>query len=76
MNEPINDGGPAFPASLYKLEYGQESVVPHEGMTMRDYFAAMAIPIAWKAYGYFDDNAIAKSAYQIADAMLIAREAK
>ena len=43
MSAPINDGGPAFPASLYKLEHGQESVVPHEGMTLRDWFAGQAL---------------------------------
>ena len=43
MSAKINDGGPAFPASLYKLENGQESCVPHCGMTQRDYFAGQAL---------------------------------
>jgi hypothetical protein len=67
------DGGPAFPASTAIL-----------GMSMRDYFAAKALPVVWHAFdeGYsgtinldeFDSHALARHAYQIADAMLAARE--
>jgi hypothetical protein len=55
------------------------------GMTLRDYFAAKAMPIMWDAYdkGYCGLNnngepnvrIIAEGAYQMADAMLKAREA-
>lgn len=52
------------------------------GMTLRDAFAISALPVAWSAYdaGYYDDgnkantDAVAECAYQIADAMLKARE--
>lgn len=50
------------------------------GMTMRDYFAAKAMPLAWKTFdeGYSPDDLtpenIAKAAYQIADAMLDVRK--
>ena len=51
-------------------------------MTLRDYFAAKAMYVAWEAYdkGYTGDpedvtNSIAHHAYQIADAMLKARTA-
>jgi hypothetical protein len=54
-------------------------------MTLRDYFAAKAMQIMWDAYdkGYCGLNnndapnveIIAKGAYQMADAMLKAREA-
>jgi hypothetical protein len=67
---------PAFPSD--SNEYG--AVL---GMSLRDYFAAKALPVAWKAfeYGYFlsskdgikDD--VATCAYQIADAMIRARSA-
>ena len=77
MSAPINNGGPAFPASLYKLENGHESSVPHMGMTLRDYFAAKALA------GMMSDQTIkampedfAESAYLAADAMLAAREGK
>jgi hypothetical protein len=73
MSNKINDGGPAFPADfqLYST-----------GMTLRDYFAAAALPAAYSAFDskYFGNNAadyaVATAAYQMADAMLKAREAK
>ena len=36
----INDGGPAFPV---------EAGINCRGMTLRDYFAAKALPIMWDA---------------------------
>jgi len=61
-----NTGGPAFP---YENRY------EHEGMTLRDYFAAKAMQacIAKGAPLIFID--IACKAYEMADAMLRAREA-
>lgn len=50
------------------------------GASMRDYFAAKAMPIAWKIFdeGYSSDaltpENIARAAYQMADAMLAARK--
>ena len=79
MIQSINDA-PAFPCVYYSEPIG--SIGPQltikGGMTMRDYFAAAALPVAWKAYESFafDVNAIAQAAYQLADAMLKAREAK
>ena len=80
----ISDGGPAFPCVYYSEPIG--SIGPQltikGGMTLRDVFAAAALPVAWKAYESFaviGDNAnqeLAKAAYQIADAMLKARETK
>ena len=66
-----NNGGPAFPIP---------QSVPHEqeGMTLRDYFAAKAMQATIDQKDVHDgrewDNA-AWIAYQIADAMLKAREA-
>jgi len=41
MNEPINDGGPAFPApEAAELHYGDKSA--YMGMTLRDWFASQA----------------------------------
>ena len=83
MSVPINDA-PAFPCVYYSEPIG--SIGPQltikGGMTLRDYFAAAALPVAWKAYESFaviGDNPnqeISKSAYQIADAMIKAKEAK
>lgn len=59
-----NDGGPAFPIGSTPEEWGN-------GMTLRDYFAAKAMQ------NYIGDDytpdAIAKAAYEMADAMLKAR---
>ena len=77
-----NTGGPAFPTTQ---ENGCNSGEP--GMTLRDYFAAKAMPFEFKEY--WDDFAecenqniveywreeIAESCYAMADAMLKAREA-
>jgi len=74
VTKMINDGGPAYPTPA--------GVQHNDGMTIRDVFAAAALPVAWKAYESFaviGDNAnqeLAKAAYQIADAMLKAKEAK
>ena len=52
------------------------------GMSLRDYFAAEAMPLAWKTFdeGYSPDaltpENIAEAAYQIADAMLVARDSR
>lgn len=68
-----NTGGPAFPELgnvAYNSEWQNES-----GMTLRDYFAAKAVQGRlsnpdWLA----SDERTAADAYQIADAMLKARE--
>ena len=81
MSDAINNGGPAFPTEN-EAQTGA-STWRYEGMTLRDYFAAKSLPIAWAAYdqGYTGqpecvEQSIAHHAYQIADAMLRAREAK
>ena len=76
-----NDGGPAFPMPAVTSEYGRIHDQEY-GMTLRDYFAAKALPLAFLAMGkgYFEsDNEsmssdVATCAYQMADAMLAARE--
>ncbi len=40
----MRDGGPAFPAQHYDLAEGEH------GMTLRDYFAAKAMPMALAEY--------------------------
>ena len=89
-----NNGGPAFPFEYHNQTrshqpgfFGTGDLAPgasqqFAGMTLRDYFAAKSLPIAWAAYdkGYTGqpecvEQSIAHHAYQIADAMLRAREA-
>jgi hypothetical protein len=70
-NQPINDGGSAFPSPPSQHSNGFYST--GEGMTLRDYFAAKAInEVGW----YNNINQSAIMAYEIADSMLKAREAK
>lgn len=66
-----NNGGPAFPVQGY------------EGVTLRDYFAAKAMQ-GWLASFPADEchpsvsgicDKVAKQSYELADAMLKAREA-
>ena len=64
-----NTGGPAFPtATLAQKTEG--------GMTLRDYFAAKAMQgmLAENGGGATHNDDLAKFAYEIADAMLKARE--
>jgi len=61
------DGGPAFPRL-----YARSDEDGRSGMTLRDYFAGEALPIAGKGKERTAE-AIAKRAYYIADAMLAER---
>jgi hypothetical protein len=77
MSTAINTGGPAFPVDyFYDQDTGKE-ILPNEGMTLRDYFAAKALLAGWAANKSpaYDDDTRAKYAYALADAMLKAREA-
>ena len=72
-------GGPAFPTSNWQ-KMSPLSSGYHEGMTLRDYFAAKAMQ------GFIEgidntggvvairDDCVAERAYEVADAMLKARE--
>lgn len=64
--DKINDGGPAFPRDH------QHS--GHNGMTLRDYFAAQALAGMCAASMNGSFESYAQDAYGHADAMLRARE--
>lgn len=70
------DGGPAFP---HPAGWRRNPAI-HDGMSLRDWLAGQALLAAWQGFdkGYYEgDNAdIAACAYQIADAMLAARDKK
>jgi predicted DNA-binding transcriptional regulator AlpA len=77
----INEGGPAFPVCPAKWD------TMYHGISIRDYFAAKAMQAFISAYPCqaidredggtpIDDDSIAEDAYDVADAMLRAREAK
>ena len=69
-------GGPAFPApDAGESDFGTEYRGTYRGLTVRDYFAAKAMP---QIYQRVDDGGfdrVAKLSYQLADAMLKARSA-
>lgn len=84
----MNHGGPAFPASVAEIQglatNSAEFGIP--GMSLRDYFAAQVLP---GMYAHLDkwvlaansrresvEVTIALAAYEVADAMLKAREPK
>jgi hypothetical protein len=70
MIQPINDGGSAFP---HETSHGYDN-----GMTLRDYFAGKALQGLMskvKPEAHWEDYR-AKWSYEVADAMLKAREAK
>jgi hypothetical protein len=62
-------GGPAFPAHHFDMTEGEH------GMTLRDYFAAKAMQGMMHDVSQPVGEVIAEWAYQVADAMLRAREA-
>jgi hypothetical protein len=69
----IKDGGPAYPVNGPSGE--------HPGMSLRDYFAAafvgsVTLGVVVQSEGNLTDEAIAHTAYRMADAMLAARETK
>ena len=63
-----NDGGPAFPHSRLGSD--------HDGMTLRDYFAAKAMQayLGGNDRDDFEFSDWAEASYIMADAMLAARE--
>lgn len=75
----ITDGGPAFPRTGFWTEDGDADfdALPHEGMSLRDYLAASALVHIPALLAANDKNKsveqIAGWAYQVADAMLLAR---
>lgn len=76
----MNDGGPAFARPLGALN-GEEWSSEQEGMSLRDYFAAKALAGYLACYAGNEApvpsaEQAANRAYQYADAMLAAREAK
>jgi hypothetical protein len=67
MADKIHDGGPAFPTDNHPMEK------LHGGMTLRDWFAGQALA------GCMDGRnreQVARTCYELADAMLAAREVK
>lgn len=68
-----NDGGLAFPQALSV----EQEFIGSDGMSLRDYFAAKALPAVYAASIARGDElqeSIACEAYELADAMIEARD--
>ena len=74
MIQPINDGGPAYPMGYHP----EGNNADHFGMTIRDYFAAAALKGQAHRFAHPHEHRelLAQDCYDIADAMLKARETK
>ncbi|MDK7586261.1 hypothetical protein QP575_10540 [Alcaligenes faecalis subsp. phenolicus] len=78
MTEPINDGGPAYPFGQTDFETGRlVNGWGSEGMSLRDAFAIAALQgLLQRKDGFMiDQYGTALDAYNLADAMLRARNA-
>ena len=82
MSEKIETGGPAFPCHPEIIPQKERDFA---GMTLRDYFAARAMTACYAEYcahanvqGYEEGwkVGVALDSYEMADAMLKAREVK
>jgi len=70
---------PAFPHAVEYVSGDCGAIIPHGGMTLRDYYAAKAmasIVAADTTQTKYRTDLVAQWAYELADAMLAAREAK
>jgi len=81
MSQPINDGGPAFPHKRQIRCNGEViDYVMESGISIRDYFAAAALQGLIASRGSMSTRFLAEDdasyVYEIADAMLKAREDK
>lgn len=80
MNTPINDGGPAFPRtkSTGNLSNSTTEIVSVGGMSLRDWFAGQALVglLTQPAEDEYGPKCFAEDAYEMADAMIEAREPK
>ena len=80
MNQPINDGGPAFPCEEQIRCNGEVcDIRKFTGVTIRDYFAAAALHgllASIQPNQLWSGDDVAVTCYRTADAMLKARKAK
>jgi hypothetical protein len=73
MDKEIKDGGAAFPVVGMDQRGGQSFIgVFQNGMSLRDWFAGMAI--SGLTQQHWDFDSVIKYTYKIADAMLKERE--
>jgi len=83
VSQPINDGGPAFPTVATATTHGfyadGQPCMTHygsrTGISIRDYFAAAALQGLMSSRNFLDEYD-GPYVYEIADAVLKAREGK
>lgn len=70
----LHDDIPAFPIPLNEGQ-SYQGHAPCDGMTMRDYFAGLAMQsyLSWDDADSWSEDDHARAAYKMADAMLKAR---
>lgn len=77
-----DDGGPAYPHDGRNNGPGNIKVKPHDGMTLRDWFAGHALPAIIRAFvegdmrpqiGETNTQAVARETWAAADAMIAER---
>lgn len=73
MSTIDNDGGPAFPVN-YSNEADDPKVMPTPGMSLRDWFAGMAMQGMFSFNVPGSKETRAEAAYEMADAMIKARK--
>jgi hypothetical protein len=73
VSTSINDGGPAFPLGEYVVINSVPTTALSNGMTLRDYFAAAALPVLLTSSPQPHAEHAAQWAYVQADAMLAER---
>ena len=84
--QTINDGGPAFPVPMFTRQADGQPMTAGEffeggnGMTLRDWFAGMALQGMFSNSSIIDTFSAHKTmsdeAYKVADAMIKARTQK
>jgi len=83
----MNDGGPAFPVPYTHFDtwvHGKYPIHGHPGLSLRDWFAGMAmqsldrlrVAEQAKANGISPSMMMAQISYGMADAMIAARDSK
>jgi hypothetical protein len=68
---------PAFPTKINTEHFSRPSTIYSTGMTLRDYFAAKAMQgmmADGQAFRLVAESTLANTAYELADAMLKARQ--